>query len=385
MRVNNETLRKERNYGIDLLRIVTMLMVVVLHVLSHGGILEKVKNLTWKGELIYLLRSLCFCAVNCYALISGYVGINSRHKYSGLISLWLQVLFYSILIAIIDSVFLYIEGGQISLKEIIKSCFPFTFSRYWYFTAYVCLFFFMPIFNHILTTVSRPALKKTALFVCFLFCVAALLYDENKEINRGFSFLWLAIMYLVGGYIAKYNPFKRLSVRRSVLLYIIFAALTYGSRIVIEIVVVRFLGIDFNVNILYAYNSITVVLQSIFLFNAFQQLKIKEGFGKGISFFAKAAFGVYLIHENPMIVERLIRNQFIGLTGFPAILTLISVLASAIAIYLMCTVIELFRIYLFKLLRIKKLITFFENAIKKIVSCFLKVLHIDINAESDDS
>ena len=233
-------------------------------------------------------------------------------------------------------------------------------------------------------TVSRPTLKGMALFVCFLFCVAALLYDNNKEINRGLSFLWLAIMYLVGGYIAKYNPFKRLSVRRSVLLYIIFAALTYGSRIVIEIVVVRFLGIDFNVNILYAYNSITVVLQSIFLFNAFQQLRIKEGFGKGISFFAKAAFGVYLIHENPMLVERLIRNQFIGFAEFPVFLMFIGVLASAISIYLICTVIELLRIYLFKLLHIKKLVIFFENAIKKIMCCFLKVLHININTESDD-
>ena len=31
---------EERNYGIDLLRIVSMMMVVLLHVLGQGGILD---------------------------------------------------------------------------------------------------------------------------------------------------------------------------------------------------------------------------------------------------------------------------------------------------------------------------------------------------------
>lgn len=32
----------ERNYGIDLLRIVSMLFIVVLHTLTHGGVVEAV-------------------------------------------------------------------------------------------------------------------------------------------------------------------------------------------------------------------------------------------------------------------------------------------------------------------------------------------------------
>jgi surface polysaccharide O-acyltransferase-like enzyme len=34
----------ERLYGIDLLKIVSMLMVVLLHILIHGHIGEKIKN-----------------------------------------------------------------------------------------------------------------------------------------------------------------------------------------------------------------------------------------------------------------------------------------------------------------------------------------------------
>lgn len=37
---------KERNYGIDLLRVISMIVVMALHVLRHGGVLANAKILT---------------------------------------------------------------------------------------------------------------------------------------------------------------------------------------------------------------------------------------------------------------------------------------------------------------------------------------------------
>ena len=45
---------EERNYGIDLLRIVSMMMVVLLHVLGQGGILDGSDPLTVKSETAWL-------------------------------------------------------------------------------------------------------------------------------------------------------------------------------------------------------------------------------------------------------------------------------------------------------------------------------------------
>lgn len=36
---------KERNYGIDLLRVISMIGVMALHVLGHGGVLANTKIL----------------------------------------------------------------------------------------------------------------------------------------------------------------------------------------------------------------------------------------------------------------------------------------------------------------------------------------------------
>ncbi|MDE6723424.1 MAG: hypothetical protein K2J55_04430, partial [Eubacterium sp.] len=68
-----EKTASKRNYGIDLLRIVCMIMVPVLHVLGHGGLLEGAEILSVKYEFVWFLEAAAFCAVNCYALISGYV------------------------------------------------------------------------------------------------------------------------------------------------------------------------------------------------------------------------------------------------------------------------------------------------------------------------
>ena len=87
-----------RNYGIDLLRIVSMFLVCLIHVLGHGGVLGATSRLSAEYEIAWFLGICAFCAINCFAMISGYVGFNKKFKFSNLVNLWLQVVFYSVLI-----------------------------------------------------------------------------------------------------------------------------------------------------------------------------------------------------------------------------------------------------------------------------------------------
>ena len=85
-----------RNYGLDLLRMVAMLMVVVLHILGKGGVLSACEPLSGQYELLWLLEIAAYCACNCYALISGYVIVDSKFRYSSIIALWLRIAFYTV-------------------------------------------------------------------------------------------------------------------------------------------------------------------------------------------------------------------------------------------------------------------------------------------------
>ena len=82
---------EQRNRGIDLLRMTAMWMVVILHILNKGGVLAAAAPLSAGQGTARLLETAAYCAVNCYGLISGYVGVQRRFRYSGALALWLAV------------------------------------------------------------------------------------------------------------------------------------------------------------------------------------------------------------------------------------------------------------------------------------------------------
>ena len=80
--------------GIDFLRIFAMFMIVVTHVLGKGGVRDSVAGTVDVHFLqTWIIQASVYVAVNCYALISGYVGFRFSFKYSKVVNLWLQVAF----------------------------------------------------------------------------------------------------------------------------------------------------------------------------------------------------------------------------------------------------------------------------------------------------
>lgn len=129
---------KTRNYGIDFLRMISMIMIVMLHTLGHGGILRSVSFLSVHYQIAWLLEVIAFGAVNTYAMISGFVSVDSHFKISNILILWLQVLFYGILI---NTVFFFLLPESRNTSGWIQALFPVTRKEYWYFTAYAGVFF----------------------------------------------------------------------------------------------------------------------------------------------------------------------------------------------------------------------------------------------------
>lgn len=62
--------QSNRNIGIELARIISMLMVLILHIIRHGGVLKNTIDLSINNNILYLLNIACYGAVNIYALIN---------------------------------------------------------------------------------------------------------------------------------------------------------------------------------------------------------------------------------------------------------------------------------------------------------------------------
>ena len=112
---------EQRNRGIDLLRMAAMWMVVILHILNKGGVLEAAAPMSAGRETARLLEIAAYCAVNCYGLISGYVGVGHRFRYSGAIALWLRAAFYTLGIT---AAFALLMPGSVNGDRVLRAFLP---------------------------------------------------------------------------------------------------------------------------------------------------------------------------------------------------------------------------------------------------------------------
>lgn len=348
-----------RNYGIDLLRIVSMMMIPVLHVLGHGGILRNAVELSASYETAWLLEVAAYCAANSYGIISGYVGYGGNHKYSKLIYLYFQAAFYSVLTTI---AFLFYKPEEVGVGAIIKSFFPFAFDTYWYFSAYFCLFFFMPFLDNILDRFKKEEMQKLLILLFVVFSILpTLFYSDFGETNKGYSFLWLAVLYLLGAYIKKYGVTPSYSNWKNLLGYTLCVILTWLSRLCIEQITNSTIQKLKWGDYLIKYTSPTIVLCSVFLLFFFMNLNCGKILTKFIRIFAPVSFGVYLFHEEPLIRDTFIKNAFTGYLSLHPLVMALAVIATSLCIWLLGSSIDGIRLFVFNLFKIKKLCNFIEQ------------------------
>lgn len=191
-----------RNWGIDLLRLAAMFYIVVLHTFGLGGICDAAQPGTMQYYFSWFFQMQVTCAVNIFALISGYVGFTQQKKpwrSESILILWLQVVFLS---AAVRLFFYLLHPQAFSLSGLIQMFLPITTNTYWYFTAYAALFFLIPLLNEAVRNSEDALLRRLFVILILLFSVYSILGDR-WQLFSGFSMLWLAVLYVLGAILKK--------------------------------------------------------------------------------------------------------------------------------------------------------------------------------------
>ncbi len=362
---------KQRNTGIDALRALSMFMVIILHIQGDGGLASELLPFSAKYEVAWLLEATAFCAVNCYALISGYVGIQGQFKLSRIIYLWFQVAFYSLLILVLFAVF---RPSVIEKEQILSAFLPVSSKQYWYFSAYFALFFLTPFLNHLVLDLPKHNVKQLLVLLVLLFSVLPTFAGRDLfYTGEGYSPLWLAILYLIGAYIQRYEEDFRIKPGWLVLAYLLFVAVMWISKRTIEEVVYRKLGTVFYGNLFFKYSSPTALgaAVALLLFFSVSTFK-KEALKKCIRSLSSVSFGVYLIHTNPLIFKNILSGAFVPFSKYPVVCMVVFVLMAAWLIYLVCWIIDTIRKLLFDILKVRQLSERLERVLK---SWWVRVVH----------
>ena len=90
-----------RHAGFELLRILSMMMIVLMHGIGHGGLGTTAAPGTFPYFIYWLLFMLGRVSTNCFVMLTGYFMWQSKTKVSRLFRIEMQVLFYSLLTFVI--------------------------------------------------------------------------------------------------------------------------------------------------------------------------------------------------------------------------------------------------------------------------------------------
>ena len=367
--------KKEKFFGIELLRILATFYIILLHVVGQGGVAAASGG---KGTytVSYLLLALAYPAVNCYALISGFVGCKSRFKLSRLLSLWLKVVFVNLAVWGAFRLLAPEMAASFSLEACLK---PLLTNEYWYVTAYFGLSVLTPVLN---AATELP--KKTfaemliGLFACFV--LLPKIADNDLFLTRsGYSTLWLVLLYLVGMFFRLHLlPKKRSRLCGAACLAVygmISVFLPLQKRLTENKLLAS--GIENPVYLKnYAYTSVLIVLSSIALFAVFTRINVQnKAVCKFISFFSTASFGVYILHTQPLVWANLLQDAFSQFAVFSVPVMAACCLAAALGIFLACTAVEKLRALLFCVTRLDRLIVFLPSVTERTIEKVLAKMH----------
>ena len=343
-----------RHYGIDALRVLSMFMVLILHILDAGGILGASPPMSGHYISAWLLEAAAYCAVNCYALVSGYVMINAKYRYTNLLLLWLQVAFCNI---VCSAFFYFIPSFSVGTRDLISSAFPVFRKVFWYFSAYTALFFLIPICNYAINSLNRRQAKALCISILMIFSILPMISKSDAfTLSNGYSAIWLMLMYILGACIRKFG--FGASIKSSYLLlgYGLSTLISVGFLVLAQLDCGSVLLILWEKNQLIRYNSPTIVLNGIALLLLFSRINIKSPrMIKLLQLLSPLAFGVYIWHQQPQMVQFLFaENRFAAFVDYPFPLMVGAVILSAIVLFAVFAAIDKLRLWLFDALKLKK-------------------------------
>lgn len=301
----------KRQANFEVLRITAMAMIVAMHFMHNGGIIRPLyEDTTLVNYAAWLIETFCNVAANCYVLIAGYFLVDAEWKLEKLVSIVLQVLFYSLLIPVVCIPLGIGNVVKWSVYDWITAVLPLQMDHYWFATAYVLMFALSPVLAAGVKQLSKKQMEVVIGVLLIYFCVfksiSPILLSTD---NYGYDYPWFICMFLIAAYIKRYQTAdggldicgRKIfsSVKESALCYAAIVLLTFGLAAVLGLITIRVGKFDYFVDMLYSYNHILTLTASVACFFAFKHWQPKEG--KVIAFICKIApysFGVYLIHEN---------------------------------------------------------------------------------------
>ena len=283
----------------------------------------------------------------------------------GILNLITHTLFFSIGCFAVSQ--LLPPTDSFGISRILNVLTPSLSGEWWFVSCYFQLYLLMPLLNAAISKMDKKAYSISLVLLLVITSVMPCIgIWKSAQWTTGNDTLWFITLYLISAYIKKFNISFKSS--KSLIVYIIAGAGMVLSRLVIGTVTSTVFGSVKAENIMYTYNSVLTVIASIALFMFMKDITLKgKTTIKIVAFLSKYSFGVYLWHANPNISKYLF--GFINSARFAHRLG--AMIGYMIIMVVVCYLIGVVCDYIFivfeKLLRLRKLTSWIDMKVNKLL------------------
>lgn len=193
-------MNKVRQSNFELLRIFCMLGVITGHALQSLYDLHT-QNFSVVNTVQIVLMNACVVGVNCFILISGYFRIKQSWK--GFLNLYLQLLFYACVSALVC---LWLRPDQSLLVSLKRIAFPLTESGLWFIAAYVGLYLVAPLLNAALDKQDSRQRSITLVMLLLVDIYIGYMHQTEEVTISGYHLIHFIVMYYLGAWLSEYKP-----------------------------------------------------------------------------------------------------------------------------------------------------------------------------------
>ena len=318
-------MKKVRDPKFEILRIISMIFIVI----SHYSLWGKWNDANKFKYLVY--QPLGQIGVCVFVLISGYFlssrVLSAKDGWRRANKLWLKTLVYSwiIFIAVISTM----EFKNISITTILTAIFPVVFGEYWFITEFIILMLFVPILNQMLVSLNKKELKYYIGIIVFGSTILPLFVKNLRPFGNMNSAIAIIAVYLIAGYIKKYNIKLSKLISWSMFL----------GGIVIELLSIFILK-NYDAKMIHFTYGFIPLISAIGLFNV--GISMKSFHNKFINYIASSVLAAYLITENPLL-RMWLWNKFLHISklqNYNYLLFLLYGMVISILLVVLCCLID---------------------------------------------
>lgn len=353
-------LNPQRNSSIEVLRCIAMFFVIMSHSSAHGNFSDYDSVFSLNGCIVDWVK-LGNLGTDIFVMLSGWNLYGKKLKIHTVINFIVQVWSISVFGLIIFG----LTGASVSIKSFMIALFPITFDNWWFATAYLVLLILSPSINVFVENTDRKHFDQCLLAMIILWCIIPTISIQDMYGDR---IIQMIMLYLIGAYLRKY-PDNFLSKKKNAQYTILLTmTLMFMSSVTIRFIDAKLISLPLKTTMFYERSSVFVIGCS----SAMVSLAVyaHNFHNKWINTSGACTFGIYLLHEHPLIKELLWTRWLDNAQYFGSDLFFVRMMLSVVAVFGICFVIEWGRILFLS----KPMNQFAEKLLTTIFLLFKKIV-----------